>query len=204
VKSALPALADASAGSPLAAIAAVADRDSKGQKNRAGAVAALRDGALGQPLGKVELAELGGKAITDADLAGKVVVLHFWEYRDTPLEEPYGQTGYLDFLSRKHSAGGVLVYGVNVDPRLGDEETRRGSIAAARRLKTFMNLSFPILLDDGALLKRLGDPRQGGGKLPLFLVIGKDGKIAEYRAGLYDVQANTGLAELDAVIGGLK
>ena len=144
------------------------------------------------------------KTITAADLAGKVVVLHFWEYRDTPLEEPYGQTGYLDFLSRKHGKGNVLVYGVNVDPKLGDDETRRGSIASARRLKSFMNLSFPILLDDGALLKRVGDPRQGGGKLPLFLVINKEGKIAEYSAGLYDVQANTGLAELDAVIEKLK
>jgi hypothetical protein len=107
-------------------------------------------------------------------------------------------------LSRKHASKGVLIYGVNVDPRLGDDETRRSSIAAAKRLKTFMNLSFPILLDDGALLKRIGDPRTGGGKLPLFLVVGKDGKIAEYRAGLYDVQANTGLAELDGVIEGLK
>jgi hypothetical protein len=204
LKAALPSLADASAGTPLDAIALAADRDAKGQKNRAGAVAAIRDGALGQPLGKLKLDELGGKAVSEADLAGQVVVLHFWEYRDAPLEEPYGQTGYLDFLSRKHGGKGVLIYGVHVDPRLGDDETRRASIAAARRLKSFMNLSFPILLDDGALLKRIGDPRTGGGKLPLFLVIGKDGKIAEYRAGLYDVQANTGLAELDAVIGGLK
>lgn len=204
LKTALPALADLSAGTPLEEIAAAADRDSKGQKNRAGAVAAIRDGALRQPLGKIQLDELAGKTITEADLAGKVVVLHFWEYRDTPLEEPYGQTGYLDFLSRKHASRGVLVYGVNVDPRLADDETRRSSIAGAKRLKSFMNLSFPILLDDGALLKRIGDPRTGGGKLPLFLVIGKDGKIAEYRAGLYDVQANTGLAELDGVIEGLK
>jgi hypothetical protein len=203
LKTALPGLADVSVGSPLEAIAKTAESDSKGQKNRAGAVAAIRDGALGQPLGKLELDELSGKAVTAADLAGKVVVLHFWEYRDTPLEEPYGQTGYLDFLSRKHGKG-VLVYGVNVDPRLGDDETRRSSIAGAKKLKSFMNLSFPILLDDGALLKRIGDPRTGGGKLPLFLVIGKDGKIAEYRAGLYDVQASTGLAELDAVIEGLK
>ena len=64
-----------------------------------------------------------------------------------------------------------------------------------------MNLSYPILLDDGSLLKRLGDPRQANGKLPLFVVIGKDGKLAEYHAGLYDVKTNEGLAELDAVVG---
>jgi hypothetical protein len=41
---------------------------------------------------------------------------------------------------------------------------------------------------------------QPGGKLPLFVVVGKDGKVAEYRAGMYDVKANEGLVELDAVI----
>ena len=63
-----------------------------------------------------------------------------------------------------------------------------------------MNLSYPILLDDGTLLKRLGDPRPAGSKLPLFVVVGKDGKIAEYHAGQYDVKANEGLAELDAAV----
>ena len=36
-------------------------------------------------------------------------------YRDTPLEEPYGQVGYLDFLLRKRSDKGVQVLGVLVD-----------------------------------------------------------------------------------------
>jgi hypothetical protein len=63
-----------------------------------------------------------------------------------------------------------------------------------------MNLSFPILLDDGALLKRLGDPRQGGGELPLFLVASRDGRLVEYRAGLYPAKANEGLRELNAAI----
>jgi hypothetical protein len=94
-----------------------------------------------------------------------------------------------------------VVLGVSVDGRLAEPETRRAGIAAARKLRDFMNLSYPILLDDGEFLKRLGDPRQGGGKLPLFLVIGKDGKIAEYHAGMYDVKTNEGLAELDGIIG---
>jgi hypothetical protein len=199
LKAELPKVAENAAG-PLDSIAAAAAKDATGQKNRAGAVAALREAAIGQPLGPIKLDELSGKPVTHEDLAGKVVVLHFWEYRDTPLEEPYGQIGYLDYLSRRRGEAGVLVYGVNVDPRLGDEETRRASIGAARKLKAFMNLSFPVLLDEGTLLKRLGDPRRGGGKLPLFIVVGKDGKIAEYHAGLYDVNSNEGLAELNAVI----
>jgi hypothetical protein len=63
-----------------------------------------------------------------------------------------------------------------------------------------MNLSYPVAVDDGSLLKRVGDPRTAGGKLPLVVVLGRDGKVAEYHAGLFDVQANEGLAELDATV----
>jgi hypothetical protein len=203
LKAELPKLTQARSASEgfFAEIAAAAAQDAQGQKNRAGAVAALRASIIGQPLGDMKLTDLSGKPVLPADFAGKVVVLHFWEYRDSPLEEPYGQTGYLDYLLRRRGAAGVAVYGVHVDSRLsaGDED-RRASLAAARRLKAFMNLSYPILLDDGALLKRLGDPRPAGSKLPLFVVIGKNGKIAEYHAGMYDVKANEGLVELDAAI----
>jgi AhpC/TSA family len=199
LKTELPKLLEGGAES-LKTIAVAAQRDAQGQKNRAGAVAALREAIVGQPLGNLKLEELAGKAISHSDLAGKVVVLHFWEYRDSPLEEPYGQTGYLDYLARRRAEAGVVVYGVHVDPRLGDETTRRAAANSARKLKAFMNLNYPILLDEGGLLKRLGDPRPAGGKLPLFVVVGKDGKVAEYRAGMYDVKANEGLVELDTVI----
>ncbi|MDX1944447.1 MAG: TlpA disulfide reductase family protein [Pirellulaceae bacterium] len=201
LKAELPALLDSAAAGFWAPIAAAAQKDAQAQKGRAGAVAALRAAAVGQPLGELSLPDLSGKATTHDDLKGKVVVLHFWEYRDTPLEEPYGQVGYLDFLTRRRP--GAVVLGVNVDPRLADEETYKSAVAAARRLKTFMNLSYPILQDDGPLLKRLGDPRPASGKLPLFVVIGKDGKIAEYHSGLFEVKANEGLAELDALVGKL-
>lgn len=184
-------------------IAEAAASDAQGQKNRAGAVAALRERALGKPLGEFSLSDLSGKPVTAADLAGKVVVLHFWEYRDAPLEEPYGQTGYLDYLFRRRAEAGVAVYGVQLEEQLGDEQARRTAASSARKLKAFMNLSYPVLQDDGTLLKRLGDPRPAGGKLPLFVVIGKDGKVAEYHAGMYEVRTNEGLAELDAAIGKL-
>jgi peroxiredoxin len=201
LKAELPKLLETAAAGPLAPIAAAAEADAKGQRNRAGAVAALREAALGKPLGKFALQDTTGKPITEEALAGKVVVLHFWQYRDTPLEEPYGQTGYLDYLFRRRSEDGVLVFGVTVAAESDDADPKRAAAASARKLKAFMNLSYPILVDDGELLKRLGDPRQGSGTLPLFLVIGKDGKIAEYHAGMYDVKTNEGLAELDAVVG---
>ena len=109
LKVALPKLLETAATGPLAAIAEVAQADAKGQKNRAGAVAALREAALGRELGKLTLQDVAGKTITEETLAGKVVVLHFWEYRDVPLEEPYGQTGYLDYLFRRRGEDGVLV-----------------------------------------------------------------------------------------------
>jgi hypothetical protein len=199
LKAELPKIAESAAIGPLAAIAAAAQRDATGQKNRAGAVAALRDAIVGQPLGELKLTELSGRPLSAADLRDKVVVLHFWEYRDTPLEEPYGQVGYLDFLLRRRGES-VKVIGVIVGEELGDERVRRAAGASARKLKAFMNLSYPIGLDDGSLLKRIGDPRVASGKLPLFVVVGKDGKVAEYHAGLYDVKANEGLAELDGVV----
>ncbi|MCI0359853.1 MAG: TlpA family protein disulfide reductase [Planctomycetaceae bacterium] len=198
LKAGLPKIVESAALGPLAAIAAAAQRDAAGQKNRAGAVAALADAIVGQPLGDMQLTDLSGKPLADDSVKGKVVVLHFWEYRDTPLEEPYGQVGYLDFLLRRRPE--TVVIGVHVDPRLADESTRRASLAGAKKLKAFMNLSYAIAHDDGSLLKRLGDPRVAGGKLPLFVVVGKDGKIAAYHAGLYEVKATEGLAELEAEV----
>jgi hypothetical protein len=132
-----------------------------------------------------------------------VLVLHFWEYRDAPLEEPYGQVGYLDFASRKLADRAVII-GVNVDDRLASADTRRTAISSARRLKTFMNLSYPIALDDGALVKQFGDPRSAGGKLPLFVVIDPAGKVTTWHAGLYDIRPEQGLKELEAAITAAK
>ena len=40
-----------------------------------------------------------------------MLVLHFWDYRDKPLRQPYGQVGYLDFLRRKFDSDRLLVAG---------------------------------------------------------------------------------------------
>jgi hypothetical protein len=198
LKAGLPKITESAAIGPLVAIAAAAERDATGQKNRAGAVAALADAIVGQPLGELKLTDLAGKPLSADALKGNVAVLHFWEYRDTPLEEPYGQIGYLDFLLRRKPE--TVVIGVHVDPRLAEDETRRASLAGAKKLKAFMNLSYAIYYDDGSLLKRLGDPRIAGGKLPLFVVVGKDGKVAVYHSGLFEVKATEGLAELEAIV----
>lgn len=197
-------LQSAAEGTPLASFAAAAAKDVQNQKGRAGAMQALKEAAVGKSLtelklGDLKLTDLAGKELTGADWKNKVLVLHFWEYRDAPLEEPYGQVGYLDFASRK-LADKAVVIGVNVDDRLAAADTRRAAISAARRLKAFMNLSYTIALDDGALVKQFGDPRSAGGKLPLFIVINPSGKIASYHAGLYEIKPEQGLKELEAAI----
>jgi hypothetical protein len=196
----LPKLAEAAKETPLAPIVAVAQKDLQDQKGRSGAVTALREAAIDRPVGKLKLLDLSGKEVGEEVLKDKVTILHFWAYRDTPLEEPYGQVGYLDFLLRKRSEKGVQVLGVLVDDKIVDDGARRAAASSARKLKAFMNLSYGILMDDGAVLKKLGDPRSAGSKLPLFVVIGRDGKIVEYHAGLYDVKPEQGLAELDAIV----
>jgi peroxiredoxin len=152
-------------------------------------------------MGPLELQDLSGKAVAPDDFKGKVTVLHFWEYKDSPLEEPYGQVGYLDFLYRKRKAAGVQVFGVAVDPRAADASQLRAATAGAKKLQSFMNLSYPILLDDGSALKKFGDPRPAGAKLPVFVVLDARGKVVLYQVGHFEVNRDRGLEELDAAIG---
>jgi hypothetical protein len=69
-----------------------------------------------------------------------------------------------------------------------------------RKLKDFMNLSYPVLLDSGSLIKQFGDPRVVGANLPLYVVIGPDQKIIHYHVGHYDVNQDQGLKELDQIV----
>jgi hypothetical protein len=196
----LPKLATVAKDTPLASLVTAAQKDLQDQKGRSGAVAALRDAAIGKPVGEFKLPDLSGKGMSQEVLKGKVTILHFWAYRDAPLEEPYGQVGYLDFLLRKRGEKGVQIFGVLVDEKISDESELRVAAASARKLKSFMNLSYGIVMDDGTLLKQIGDPRPAGGKLPLFVVIGRDGKVVEYHSGLYEVKPERGLADLEAIV----
>lgn len=200
LRAAIPALVQQSSGGPLAKIALAAEQDAKEQKNRAGAVAVMREKLIGNAAPQPALQDLAGAPFDWNGIKGKVTVLHFWEYRDTPLEEPYGQVAYLDFLFRNRKSEDVQVFGVSADPRLQDPETRGRGVVAAKKLRSFMNLSYPILADhqDGA--REFGDPRVTGAKLPLFVVIGRDGKITHYHVGTYEVNRDRGLEELEQAV----
>jgi peroxiredoxin len=176
------------------------EQESRRERDRAGALATLREKAIGKEQSLFGLKDAQAKPIALDQLAGQVVVLHFWEYKDAPLVEPYGQVGYVDFLYRKPRDGKLRVFGVVVDSRWADESTRRPVIASAQKLTNFMNLSYPLLFDDGKVLQQFGDPRPAGSKLPLFVVIGRDGKIVEYHAGPYEVTRDRGIEELEKIV----
>ena len=142
----------------------------------------------------------GNQKLKSEDLKGQVTVLHFWDYRSEPLEEPYGQVGYLDFLYGKRKEAGVKVFGVVVDDRLAEGDEKSAVLRGVRKFKSFMNLGYPLALDDGSLLKELGDPRALGAKLPLYLVIGPDGHIVQYHVGFHQVDRDRGLKALDDAI----
>jgi len=196
----LPKLQKAIAAGPLTRLVEAADQDLKVQRERTGGVKSLVEKFQGQPAGKFTVDQLSGDAIDSEALKNQVTVLHFWDYKDEPLEEPYGQVGYLDFLYGKRKDSGVKVLGVAVDHRLGDENTRGPAVRGIRKLKSFMNLSYPICLDHGPLVRKFGDPVSLGAKLPLVVVIGPDGKIVHYHLGFYKVERDRGLAELDQAI----
>ncbi len=176
------------------------ERDAKQQKDRAGALNAMRDRIVGTASPAFEMTDLEGTTFKSSSLPGNVTVLHFWEYRDAPLKEPYGQSAYLDFLVRNHVGAKLKVYGVTVDPRFNDQSTRNRAILSARKFNSFMNISYPVLLDAGDVLKRFGDPRIAGARLPLFVVFDATGKVVHYHVGFYDVVPNRGLEELEKII----
>jgi thiol-disulfide isomerase/thioredoxin len=141
-----------------------------------------------------------GSSFADASLKGKVTILHFWDYKDSPLSPPYGQVGYLDFLSRKYADKGLQVVGVVVRPELEDPAQRTRVRASTRKFASFMNLSYPVVADIEGYISELGDPRRAGAKLPLFIVLDKSGKVIHYKVGFYEVDRQVGLRKLHDLV----
>lgn len=194
-----------SEGTMWSKLAAVINKDLQQQQRRLEGAAGLARKFVGQPAPKSTLKLPDGSTVPAADLQGKVVVLHFWEYRNENLMEPYGQIGYLDFLNGKRKKLGVKVIGVNVDPRLADRENVPAAVRSMKKLMEFMNLAYDVAIDDGTVLGQFGDPRTLGSPLPLWVVIGHDGKVAHYHIGYYNITPDEGLKELDeAVIAALR
>ena len=185
-------------GTVFESFAAVIARNLNEQKTRTGSFAALEKKIVGSTAPPLELRDLDGKAIDAKLLDGRVVVLHFWDYDRDALEAPYGQIGYLDFLQRRRAADGVVVIGVAVNRAFAKPESRHRAARSAKKLREFMNIDYPLAGDDGTLIGGFGDPRPLGIRLPLWVVFDSNGIVRVFKSGLYDVEPNDGLKELDS------
>ena len=199
-QAALPGLVEQTEGLPLNKLVIAMSRDVSAQSQRAGDVTSLQKKFVGQPLPGFVLPTLKGTQLDSASLKGKITILHFWEYQGEPLEEPYGQVGYLDFLLNRRGRLGVSAVGIAVNEDFAKPETQAAAQRSVRKLRDFMNLGYPIALDNGSLIKQLGDPRQLDASLPLWVVVGPDGRIADYHVGIFPINPDEGLRDLDAVI----
>lgn len=188
------------ADTPFGHLASVISKDVKAQLGRSDEVAKLAKKLVGQSAPDWKLVTLDKQSLDSKSLRGKIVVLHFWSYHGEPLEEPYGQVGYLDFLYGKRRRLGVEVVGVAVDGRLADPQTAPAALKSFQKLRGFMNLSYPLATDDGNVIERFGDPRRVGAKLPLWIVIDSVGKVAHYQAGFFQINPDEGLRELDDLL----
>jgi hypothetical protein len=190
----------AAASGATAKIAAVAERELARQSEQTSALDRLIAERTGKVVEPFEAVGAGETKFDDARLRDRVTVLHFWDYRDEPLTEPYGQVGYLEFLYGRRKDQGLQVVGVAVDGRFGQKSTTGAAAASVRRLKNFMNLTYPIVYDDGKLIEQFGDPRSIGAELPLFVVVGRDGKTVHYKVGHYALDRQAGLKQLDEIV----
>ena len=81
----MPKLTSAAADSPIVEFVASVARDLAAQRQRQAALAAQQ---IGKPAPLLMLTGLDGKPLDPQNWAGKVLVLHFWEYDYATLEAP--------------------------------------------------------------------------------------------------------------------
>jgi peroxiredoxin len=197
---ALPTLTKLSAGTPLERLVRQIQADADQQQKRLETATSRSQALMNTDIPDFTLTLVSGQSITAASLKGRTTILHFWDYRDAPLAEPYGQTGYLEFLYNRRRQDNLQVVGISTNADLQNPENLGKGRRAARKLAEFMNLTYPIGYDDGSLLKALGDPRDQRGQLPLWIVISPQGRVLHYHAGFYEIDAAQGLRELESVL----
>jgi len=192
-----PALFTLAKSTPLEPIASAMHKDLTTQKQRMNQIGELASSFVGKPAPKFTLTGLDGKPVT---IPEGVTILHFWSYNDKPLEQPYGQVGYLEFLHSRWESKNVHVYGVAIDPRLNTTETRPAGLQSIRNLKRFMRLQYPVTYDSGSVLNAFGNPTRLGVELPLWVVIDPQGRIVHYQTGIHDIDPKTGLKDINAIL----
>lgn len=197
---ALPSLVESSEKTPLKTLVTSIVRDVQAQNDRASDLENLSRKFVGKAAPQFTLPTLQKSSVTSETQKNRITVLHFWSYQGDPLEEPYGQVGYLDYLKNKRGKLGVDIIGIAVNEDFASPRTAGTALRSVRKLRDFMNVSYTIATDSGTQLKKFGDPRSLGATLPLWVVIGADGTVAHYHVGFYSIKPDEGLKPLDEVL----
>lgn len=196
----VPDLSNSARGTLLNETVLRISRDVARQQRRVSQTMERQNQLLNKSAPGFSLNLISGGTLESQSLAGKTIVLHFWKYSDKPLAVPYGQVAYLQFLFDKRKTSEVVVVGVATNRSLQQSDQVRAAKRSARKLAEFMNLTYPVGYDNGSLIRELGDPRETGAELPLWVVVSPDGKVVHYHAGFYEVDGRAGLKELIAVL----
>jgi peroxiredoxin len=127
----------------------------------------------GNPAPAFSLADVNGKPLRLADLAGSVVVLDFWATWCGPCKKAVRE---LEVIHRTYGSRGVVVIGISVD-------TEKDAAATVRDFAAKNGMTYLLALDDGSVKRRYGVVR-----IPATYIIGRDRTIREtypgYQEGL--------------------
>lgn len=197
---AMPQLLEKSAGTTLHEYILNINKSVQLQKSRNQRVQGLANSMIGQKLPQFNLQRLSGEEVPSSSLRGKSVVLHFWDYTNQTLEQPYGQIGYLDFINNRWEGKNVQIYGVAINSKLQDPEQKQQAIRDIKKLKQFMKLGYEIMSDPGSALNSFGNPTRLGQELPLWIVLSPQGEIVHYQTGFFPVDPKVGLKEIDSLL----
>lgn len=121
---------------------------------------------VGERLALPDFPLLDGRAISAADLRGKVVVLEYWASWCPFCKK---QLPYFDALYRARQAEGLVMVGLNIE----------NDIAKARDAITSRNYGFPVAMTTPAIDRALKRPKG----LPITYVIGRDGLLKKIEIG---------------------
>ncbi|MBN8447269.1 MAG: TlpA family protein disulfide reductase [Gammaproteobacteria bacterium] len=118
----------------------------------------------------IEISSLAGSPVkTDAELAGKVVIVDFWASWCGPCRKSFP---FFNELQQKHQAAGLVVLAVNEDEERSDAEAFLKQYPA----------SFAVLFDkEGQLASQYQIPG-----MPTTVVIDRNGKIRYSHSGFFE------------------
>lgn len=129
---------------------------------------------VGEPAPDFSLKDLDGKLIRLSDFRGKAVLVNFWATWCPPcrFEMPTLQRVY-----EKHRPHDFVVLAVDTGERSSGESMR----IAAKGFASSLNLTFPIVLDEGDQVANLYNLRA----YPTSFFVDREGKLTDVRRGAF-------------------